>query len=222
MSSTDDFLFGSGSASAKFDNVGDSITGQVVTTEVKQQTDIQSGNPLTWDNGDPRMQLVVTLQTDLREPREDGTEDDGKRNLYVKGSKKAGSKSLHDAVASAVRAAGAQGLKPGGTLTVQYIGTEPSATRGFNDRKLYAAQYIAPDPSVASAGFFGNAEPAAASPWNGAVQTAPAQAQPVTAAPVAAAPVGPTQEQINALQAAGIDPATVYPSLANAGAQPPF
>ena len=110
----DDFLTGGGSKSAKFDTVGDTITGRVVKTQVSQQTKMGDGTPLTWDNGDPRMQLVVTLQTALREE----ADDDGLRNVYVKGSKKAGSRSLHDAVRAAVEGSGAKGLEPGGTLTV--------------------------------------------------------------------------------------------------------
>ncbi len=185
MTSTNDFLLGGGGKSVKFDNVGDSITGEITAAEVKQQTDIATGAPLSWDNGDPRMQLVVTLKTSLRED----DDDDGSRNIYVKGSKKAGSKSLHDAVAQAVRAAGAKGLDVGGTLTVTLVGTEPSATRGFNDRKLYGATYVLPDRAAQTGAVLGTAE------------VAPA------AAP--AAPAGLTPEQVAALRAAGVDPASI-------------
>lgn len=222
MSDPNDFLMGSGSRSAKFEQVGDSITGTIESTEVRQQTDIQNGQPLTWDNGDPRMQLVVVLQTALREPTPPGeTPDDGKRTLYVKGSKKAGSQSLHDAVASAVRASGAEGLQPGGTLTVQMIGTAPSETRGFNDRKLYAAQYVPGAP--VSGGFLGTAQqaaPAAAAPVQQQPVQQPVQVaqpvqqaipQPMPAQPAqVAAPAGPTLEQVAAVKAAGLDPAVVF------------
>lgn len=164
---TNDFLLGGGGASAKFDNVGDSITGVIESTEVKQQTDIQSGAPLTWDNGDPRMQLVVRLKTDLRDPNIE--DDDGVRAIYVKGSKKPGSQSLHDAVASAVRAVGAKGLEVGGTLTVTFTGEEPSQTRGFNPRKLYTAQYATPDKAAATGDYLGT---------NPTPQQAPAAAAP--------------------------------------------
>lgn len=192
-----DFLLGGGK-SVTFDNVGDSITGTIEATEVRQQTDIASGLPQTWDNGDPKMQLVVTLQTALRDPSD--ANDDGKRNIYVKGSKKQGTRSTHDAVASAVRAAGAPALKVGGTLTLQYAGTEPSSTRGFYDRKLWAATYV--PPADASGGFLGT------------VAVAPVAQPAVVAAPVAqpvaaAAPAQHSPETLAALAAAGIDPATV-------------
>ena len=142
----DSFLLGGGGSSAKFENVGDTVTGTILSAEVKDQTDLATGAILKWDNGDTRKQLVVRLQTTQR----DDEDDDGVRALYVKGSKKAGSHSLHDAVASAVRLAGAKSLEVGGTLTVTYTGEEPSATRGFNPRKLYSASYVAPTAATAA------------------------------------------------------------------------
>lgn len=180
----DSFLLGGGGSSAKFENVGDAVTGTILSAEVKDQTDLATGAILKWDNGDTRKQLVVRLQTTQR----DDEDDDGVRALYVKGSKKAGSHSLHDAVASAVRLAGAKSLEVGGTLTVTYTGEEPSATRGFNPRKLYSASYVA--PTAATAGEF--------------LGTTPPPAVPAAPAPVAppAAPASPvmTPEQFAAWQ----------------------
>lgn len=189
------FLMGAGGASAKFENPGDSVTGTVVSAEVTNQTDMVTGAVQTWDNGEPKQQLVVTLQTSQRA---DG-DDDGVRKVYVKGSKKAGSRSLHDAVASAVRASGAKGLTPGGTLTVKYIGDEPSATRGFNPRKLYEASFA---PS-AGGDFLGTAAPA----------PAPATQQ----APQAAGAPAPTAPPVTQQQA----PAQQYAQPAPAGAPTP-
>lgn len=155
MTSTEDFLFGGGGGSAKFENVGDTISGTITATEVKQQTDLVDNKPKTWDNGDPVMQLVVTLQTAQRDP--ENPDDAGLRNVYVKGSKKPGSKSLHDAVATAVKASGSKGLEVGGTLSVTYTGEEPSSTRGFNPRKLYSATYAGPDKAAQTGDFLGTA-----------------------------------------------------------------
>lgn len=196
-----DFLLGGGGKSVAFDNVGDSVTGIIESTEVRQQTDIQHGTPLTWDNGDPKMQLVVTLQTALRDPSIDN--DDGKRNVYIKGSKKAGTRSTHDAVATAVRAAGAAGLEVGGTLTLTYAGTEPSSTRGFSDRKLWSATYTPPAAQAASEFLGTTAVPAQQTVAPAAMQQA---LETVTAA---AAPPQHSPETLAALKAAGIDPATV-------------
>ena len=65
------FLMGGGAKSAKFDNEGDKVVGTIRDMQVKQQTDIKTGAPRTWDNGDPMMQLVVTLQTDARDDEDD-------------------------------------------------------------------------------------------------------------------------------------------------------
>lgn len=191
MTTETDFLMGGGGASAKFENIGDTVTGTIVSTAVRQQTDMATGAPLVWDNGDPRMQLVVSLQTDIR----DDTDDDGVRAIYVKGSKAPGSKSLHDAVRAAVQDAHAKGLEPGGTLTVSYIGTEPAKTRGFNDRKLWAARYTAPDHAATTGGYLGTGQV-------GGQPTAPA-APPVSApapqpasAPAPAAPATPAGEPL--------------------------
>lgn len=178
----DQFLMGGGATSAKFEQPGDTITGIIVDPpEVRQQTDIATNEPMFWPSGDPKMQLIVTLQT----KQSDGPDDDGKRRVYVKG------KSLTDAVREAVKQTGAKGLEVGGSLTVTYTGDGTASQRGFNPPKLYSATYARPDTTAASGAFLG-------------VNTTAAPA----AAPVAS---GPTQAQIAALKAAGVDPATVFP-----------
>jgi hypothetical protein len=133
------FLLGGGGKSARFENPGDTIKGVIAAPpELRQQTDIATGVPKTWDNGDPVYQLVVQLQTDLRED----ADDDGLRNLYVSGGFKRAS--LQKAVADAVRASKAKGLEVGGTLAVRFTGEEPPAKKGFSPAKLYAAQYQPP------------------------------------------------------------------------------
>lgn len=205
----DQFLTGGGvpSAFGKDDPVGTQVTGTITEKPtVKQQTDLETGKPMTWDNGDPRMQLVVTLQVDGI-PVTD--EDDGRRRIYVKGSKTPGSRSMHDAVASAVRAANVKGLEAGGRLTVQYAGNEPSKTRGFNDRKLWAAAYAPPPPGHESGSFLGTsaspqapAPPTAPSGWAAAPSNqqgpppgfaAPPAPQAPAAPPAPAAPQAPPQ-----------------------------
>lgn len=204
----DAFLLGGGGKSAKFETVGATVTGTIANPpQVRQQTDMTTGSPLTWDNGDPKMQLVVQLQTAERVD----SDDDGIRNLYVKGSKDPASKSLHAAVAGAVQAAGAKGLEVGGTLTVQYVGDGVSKTRGFNPPKQYAATYKSPDAGeflgTGQAATAAQPQPTAPPEWAQPSQQAAAQAPQ-------AGPAQPTAEQVAALQAAGIDVKTVYPHYA--------
>lgn len=184
------FLLGGGGKSASFPQVGSSVTGLVASPpETRQQTDM-SGNPLTWDNGDPRWQLVVPLQTEDR----DDPDDDGIRNLYVKGSKDPKSQSLHAAVAAAVVAAGAKGLEIGGRLTVTYVADGVASTRGFNPPKKYEAQYQRPDTSQASGEFLGTSE-------GQQVNTSTGE---VTGQPQAQGAGQPTTQQVAALKAAGL------------------
>ena len=148
------FLMGGGVASAKFEAPGDTVSGIIdEAPEVRQQTDIGTGEPVFWPSGDPKMQLIVTLQTNLR----DNNDDNGKRRIYVKG------KSLTEAVREAVKKTGARGLEVGGTLSVTYTG-DGQASRGFNPPKLYTATYARPDTTAASGSFLGVQEAPSAAP----------------------------------------------------------
>lgn len=192
-----DFLSGGGGRSAKFDTIGTSITGTILPSpsgdagEVRQQTEIGTGKPLTWDNGDPKNQLVIKLQTTLRED----ADDDGVRMLYVKGSKDPGSKSLTAALTGALQNAKAK-LAVGGTLTVTYTGNGTPSTTGFTPPKQYQATYAAP-----SEAFLAPEQPQEAA-------TTVAAPAPIAAAPAVdkAAAIG----EAKALLAAGLDDATIH------------
>ena len=211
-------LASGGSASFPFQSIGDSVTGKILNLEELQQTDLQTGEVKTFTNGQPMMMYRVELQTGLR----DGEMDDGVRSVYLKGSKKPESQSSLAAVLQAVLAAtGRAALTVGGTLTLTYTGDGVAKGRGFSAPKQYSAQYAAPSVSLdpqpaaapqaptpaAPASPWGNQPAAPASPWGNQPATAP-QA-PTPAAPAPAAPSGLTPEQIAALKAAGIDPATL-------------
>jgi hypothetical protein len=187
----DQFLLGSKTRSAKFDTIGDTVTGVILSTAVQQQTDINTGVPLFWDSDSPRMQLVVRLQTLLREePDENGIPDDGVRNVYVKGSKKVGTRSMHDAVATAVRQAGGKGLEEGGTLTVTFVGEEPPSQRGLSPRKLWEATYVQPDRAAQSGSFLGTAQLQDAHPSTSGAKVFP----PATLAPTEPTPQSKDQQ----------------------------
>ncbi|GAA3374664.1 hypothetical protein [Streptomyces racemochromogenes] len=147
--SADDFLFGGGGApSASFLTVGTTVSGRITERPtVQQQRDMKTGENKFWPDGNPAMQLVVTVQTDSRDPQLE--EDDGQRRIFIKNQMKA-------AVADAVRAAGGRGLEVGGTLSITFTHELPPKQRGFNPLKQYSATYIpaataalhAPDPGM--------------------------------------------------------------------------
>ncbi|QAX95607.1 hypothetical protein I5H03_gp039 [Mycobacterium phage Nibb] len=136
------FLGGGGPASAKFKSHGDVVGGVIaVEPESRQQTDLDTNEPLTWKDGSPRMQLVVTLQTDLTDP--DVEDDDGMRRVFVKGE-------MRKAVQKAVIAAGAKGLDVGGELTLTYVG-DGEKKGHLTPPKLYSATYKKPAAGAAPA-----------------------------------------------------------------------
>ncbi len=221
---------GDGGNSFPFDRIGDTVTGQIVSLQEVQQTDLQTGEPKMFANGQPMMMYRVSLATQLRDPA--NPSDDGHRDVYLKGSRKSETQSSLAAVLDAVRAAtGGTDLEPNATLTLTYIGDGPASQRGFNPPKLYQAtyqravmglggpQYATQQPTApvqqpaAPVQQYAPPQAPAAPP----VQYAPQQpvqqyaTPPAPQAPASAAPGGPTPEQVAALRAAGVDPASVFP-----------
>jgi len=118
--------------------VGDSVTGIVVSAAKEQQRDFDSGAPLEWDNGEPRMESVVILETDLRDPESDN--DDGRRALHLRGgnyevaegSGVSGEKALLEAIQrSGIR------CEAGVRLTAKISGMAKVTGRGRNPAKLW-------------------------------------------------------------------------------------
>ena len=217
---------GDGGNSFPFDHIGDTVTGQIVSLQEVQQTDLQTGEPKTFANGQPMMMYRISLATQLRDPA--NPSDDGHCDIYLKGSRKSETQSSLAAVLDAVRAVtGGTDLEPNATLSLTYIGDGQQAQRGFNPPKLYKANYQraamglggAPVPQAqqyqqAPAPQYAPAQAVAPQYAQPAYQQAPAQQYTPPAPPVQqalAAPAGPTPEQVAAVRAAGVDPATVFP-----------
>jgi len=136
-----EFLMSGGVPSFSFENVGDEIEGTIVGSVVRPQTDFETGEPTTWPDGNVKMQLVIDLETTLRDPEK--PYDDGIRRVYIKGN---GLRATRDAV----RAGGGQ-LLNGGWLKVKHheLGTPPK--KGLHAPKLFQAWYKMPAPTGISA-----------------------------------------------------------------------
>lgn len=199
------FLLGSGAKSASFKGTAPiTYSGAIVAEpKVSQQTDFDTNEPLSWPNGDPKLQLIVQIQTDERDPAD--ASDDGVRALYIKANSQ-------KAVAAAVRAAGASGLEVGGTLSLTYTGDDMAAQKGrLAPPKLYSATYQ-PPAVAASAAFLGTAPTVAAGMDPAARQVQQAIGQ----LPAPAAQLNGSDEDIALIRAAGMDPANVdIPATAN-------
>ncbi|MBT2484832.1 MULTISPECIES: hypothetical protein [unclassified Microbacterium] len=179
--SLDDLLAGGGKT-AKFETVGTRWSGVVTKAEPRQATNFDTGKPDFWDDGQPKMQAVVSIQTD---ERIDET-DDGVRAIYIKmwGDQK-------KAFRLAAQAAGGS-PKPGDTFTATYIADGEKPQRGFAPKifKYEIQKASALDAIV-----------------NG---TAPAVQQPVAQQPVAQQPVA-QQVQQPVAQAAPVQQAVNVP-----------
>ncbi|MFK5165182.1 hypothetical protein [Propionibacterium freudenreichii] len=93
-------LAGNGGNSFRFDQPGATVTGQILDMSEEQQTDLQTGEPKTFSNGQPMLMYRVELLTDERDPGDQF--DEGKRSIYLKGSRASESKSSMAAVLDAV------------------------------------------------------------------------------------------------------------------------
>lgn len=154
-----DFLFGGGGAAAKFESLGDMVVGRVIEADLKQQTSMDDNKPLYWDNGDPRMQLVIKLQTEERDPTKD--DDEGIRTLYAKGGNfevaDGQGKSMKDAIADALKKAEIKTLDNTVELKVAYTGEGKKTNRGYSAPKLFTAKatkVAAPKPAVDTSDLF--------------------------------------------------------------------
>ncbi|AEL19708.1 hypothetical protein SEA_EDUGATOR_58 [Mycobacterium phage Edugator] len=187
------FLAGGGAPTAKFPNQAyGTVNGGRIIAEpvVEQQRDYDTGKPLTYEDGNPKLQMVVTIQTDLRDPSI--SDDDGKRRLFVRSGMRA-------AVQKAVQAAGVDYLAVGGDLQVTYTHDDGRA-------KQYTAVYTPPNESQSF--LAGGQAPVVSTATGQPVvhqQTVQAAA-PAAVAPAAPAglPEGVTPEALKALQELGM------------------
>ena len=170
---------------------GTTITGTITDAAMKQVTKFGSTEPDYFQSGDPKMQVILTLKTDLH----DDVDDDGTRAAYIKlwGSQKA---ALAKAIETAGCAKASQILVPGTIFKATFHGKETrSSKNGSFTENVYSYQLQKGAPA--------GIDQAIAQPAVATTQVAPAA--PATQAPVAAAPVEqatPAQQAIQAAQRA--------------------
>jgi hypothetical protein len=112
--------------SFKFEAHGDKAEGWIVKMVRKQQTHFDTGAPLFFQSGEPRMQVVVTLTPD--------TEDDSDaQNLYVRGQ-------MRNAILAACQKAGQKSPRIGDYLIVEYMGDAKPTRKGVQGAKQYTAE----------------------------------------------------------------------------------
>lgn len=171
MTDTDGFLddgVREGANGARFDNVGDSVVGEVVDKFITDYVPFGKKDPeIDERTGQPVKQLVVVLQTEYRNwedfpknkiPKDqdgvalDGSKDTGRRALYLrKGT------NIYSALAKAVAAALPAGEKPGahpkvgGRIGMQFF--EDEDTGKGNPLKKFRGKYTLPTSTEGDAFF---------------------------------------------------------------------
>jgi hypothetical protein len=159
-----DLLMGGGIKAFSFDTLGDTILGTILDQpKAVQMTKYQSTELAYWPSGDPMMQVVVTVQTDLRDPSD--PYDEGKRRLYIPPR-------MMTPVRQAILKSGAKGLQIGGQIAVRWV---DGTGKGEGNPKVYAADYA--PPAVDPAGLIPGAAPTAAPAVAQQPVTAPAVTQ---------------------------------------------
>lgn len=122
---------GARSAFPKEAQPGATVTGTITGAIERQCLDFDSKKPEFWDDGSPKMQIVISVQTQERVD----AEDDGVRSVYVKGW---GAQKI--ALANAIRDAGftlaSEALAPGNVFTAQFTGYGENKRGGFPPKEF--------------------------------------------------------------------------------------
>lgn len=195
------------SKGAKFEQPGTSISGIIENVTANQIRDFKSRQPKFFDDGQPQMQVLVTINTGVTDPMVE--DDDGRRTVYIKGfglQRHAWLQALHNA---GLRKAAE--VRPGDRFTATFTGFG-EAKPGMNAPKLF--EYVIEHQSPADLAMNQPQQPmqapnqgyapAPVDPWNPPTQQQPQQpAQPVQ--------LGQPQQQadpmkVNQLKAVGKSP----------------
>lgn len=178
-----------GGSSLMPDTIGETVSGIIQNAKLQQANDIKTGKPDTWDNGEPKMQILIDVETSQGDP---GT-------FFIKtwGLQK---KAFLQAITNSPFKDANSAMANGNRFSVTYLGEGESTKPGFNRPKLYEYKF---EPGTAT-GFeqFDNELPAPAT--TPATPQPPAQAQPQTQ------PTGGVD--ITALIRAGMDDTTIASS----------
>lgn len=192
LGSLDDLMAGNSAPAffTKDSKQGDTVSGVVEKIEVTQMRDFQTQQPAYWNDGKPKEQIHIIIQTSLRDPAVD--DDDGRRSLWVKGW------GLQlKALREACRQAGVKSPRVGDTVAERFTGYRQEGNAP-QPSKVYEFKVTAKDQ--ASDLISGAAASPAAMPASAVRQTP--QAQPVQAMPPAA-PTPQQVQQVRQLAAAG-------------------
>jgi hypothetical protein len=141
MPQTTEELFASseGGAPAFFNKnsqVGDAIEGTVVASKPRESRDPVTMEVKRYNDGNAMMDLVVTLQTTMRQHND----DDGLRRVFVRWR---GTDKIN--LESAVQRAGDRFVRNGAWMRVKYVGLGDPGRGGLSAPKVFEFDYRAPN-----------------------------------------------------------------------------
>ncbi|AZG43476.1 hypothetical protein [Gordonia insulae] len=110
---------GSKSAFTAESAAGEKVRGPIVAVDYRQVTDFTTQQPATFPSGDPKMQFIISIQTDQRQD----SEDDGVRSIYIPcwGKRKL---ALTEAIRESGATKGSEVMVPGVIFEVEYLGEQ--------------------------------------------------------------------------------------------------
>ncbi len=192
MDDANEFLMSGGMKSIgwKDNPVGYTVIGTIVDQPKRQQmTKYESTELAFWPSGDPMIEIVCTIQTEMRDPAD--AYDNGRRRLHIPPR-------MQPVIRDAVKRTGARGLGPGGRIAVKRTGGTGTAGSPFEFAAEYAAPVVDPDSMLGGNGNGAQAAPQQQAPMLGTPATHPT--------PAAAAPVNATLGSMLAGPAGGDEP----------------
>jgi hypothetical protein len=140
----------SGGKAAQFNRIGDRVGGTVLGAEMRQANDLDTGKPGFWDNGEKKMQAIITVQTDLRDPADPS--DDGVRSIYVKWwgpNRTALQQEIRRTTPHLPEEE--QDILRDGYFSATFASEIPPQTRGFSPTKVLSFEYRPPKSGLGKA-----------------------------------------------------------------------
>lgn len=127
---------GGGGKTVSFLTKGVVFKGTLIEDPVERdQIDLSTDKPKTFEDGNVRKQWVFKFQTDERDA--DDPEDKGIRNLWAKHQ-------MILAIRETLKAQGLGRMHVGGMLEIAWTGEIPPSKKGYNPTKTFTARYTPP------------------------------------------------------------------------------
>jgi hypothetical protein len=145
---SEDFFAGEPRIGAQFPTIGTKYKVLVLDITSEEQTSLTTGDTITWDDGTPKMQVVIkgkVLEGPTGKYNKDAgkweavEDDNGERYLFAKGG-------LFTAMKNARKEMGFP-LEVGAELTVEHTAVGKASQVGWNAPKKFTATYGRPVPS---------------------------------------------------------------------------